>query len=117
MIAKYFFTLGLTLVIEIAVARLFFNEKFIIPAVILMNLVSHPFFNLTLYILSNYFGWRIDWITILYFEIGIVVLEALLLIFAGFARKKSVALSFCANAASFSIGYILIVTKAFYPYL
>jgi hypothetical protein len=117
MLTKYFFTLGLTLLIEIAIARAFFNEKFIIPAVVLMNLVSHPVFNLTLYILTNYYGWHIGWITIVYFEIGIVVLEALLLIFAGFSRKRSMTLSFCANAASFSIGYVLIVSKVFYPYL
>ncbi len=117
MIVKYFFALALTIIIEVAVARLFFYEKSIVLAVILMNLITHPAFNLALYILSNYFGWQIGWVTIIYFEIAIVIIEALLLIFAGFGKKKSFKLSFFANAASFSIGYILTVTKVFYPYL
>lgn len=117
MIADYLLALGLTLAIEIAVAKVFFSEKYIIKAVILMNLVSHPVFNLALYFLSAYLGWRIGWLVLIYFEIGIVILEALLLLYAGFGRKKSVALSLCANTASFSIGFILTVMNILHPYL
>lgn len=117
MITNYFIGLILTLAIEILIARLFFYEKFITTAVIMINLISHPLFNFSLFILKFNFEWQISWSQILVFEIIIFLIEALLLYFANFDKTKAFKLSFFANSASFLIGYILVKLKFIFLYL
>ena len=117
MLTNYLVSLILTIIVEVAIARIFFYEKFIIAVVILMNLISHPVFNFSLFILKYNFGWQITWLQIIFFEIVIFLFEAFILYFVGFRRPKALMLSFCANGASFLVGYMLIELKLIFLYL
>lgn len=113
MIINYIIGFIATITTEAIVAKKFFDEKYIVTVIILMNLISHPILNTSLFILKYNMGWQINWLQIMFFEVCVILLEILLLIFVGINKLKSIKLSIYCNTASLLVGYVMLKLKLF----
>jgi hypothetical protein len=94
----------LTQIIEVVIAKIFFKQRYIIPAVICLNFITHPLLHIILLSISQIWG-NYFWPSVLVLELCVVIAEALLLKFASFDKPWQIAISI--NTASFLIGLIM----------
>lgn len=98
----------LTLLIEISVALIFgYRNKFVLLSIILVNLITNPLLNYILWLNNSVGFFYITVINLILFEIAVVIVEWLLLVFALRKNYKSLLLlSFTMNFVSFIMGLV-----------
>jgi membrane-bound ClpP family serine protease len=111
MIGRYLVSLGLTLIIEGAVAYLLgFRKNHFFLALALINVITNPILNYLLLVLG-FLGIEVTLIRVFLLEIAVVIAEWRLLVYAfGSPSRRFLILSILANAASFLAGVLIFWT-------
>lgn len=107
-LVNYFVALFLTLIIELIIIFLFgYRKKEYFIAVIFINLITHPLINYFLWANSSLNIIAADFISIIWLEILVVIIESVLLFYS--IKQKYfnlLKLSLCMNMASFIFGLL-----------
>lgn len=99
---------ALTLLIEIALAAVFFGGKRNLYAVFLCNLLTNPALNVIITVAVSLLGQFIYWPAVILLEILVFIAEAYVLrLLAMPTAKKAIAMSAVLNSASFIAGLII----------
>lgn len=110
LISKLALYLGLTIIIELAIALLFgYRDRLILFSIVLINIITNPAINFLLYwndieqLISN------RWLLIGILEVLVIFIEAGLLTYAlRNSFKEMLKLSLLLNAGSFGFGIIIL---------
>lgn len=105
----YLWALGWTLIIECSIAIAWPRRNLrLLTAVVLVNLVTHPLFGLSLY-LARSAGWTVTTPMILVAEFVIALSEGAMLSFAlpARSRREMFLLALSMNAASYLASFVL----------
>lgn len=106
----YLMALGLTMAVELPVAWLLgLRTISAVLAIVMVNLVTHPLLHLILLVLLTVQGWAAAPLyVILVLECAVTAAEWGLLAYALGQPKKMLLISVAANAASYTIGVLLL---------
>lgn len=106
---QFLLALALTIIIEISLSQILGvrNKKDIIN-IILVNLITNPIVNVTIFILNILYGLK-------YFYVGLIITELITVLFEGYVYKKCLSykkincylLSIILNATSFMLGFLI----------
>lgn len=109
LLKSFFLPLFLTIIIELAVAKLLgYRKKIIIISIVLINVVTNLALNLIIFT-DLYFSWHlVNWTVVILLEIIIVSVEWRMLVYAtNQPSRQLLVLSLTMNATSFACGIIL----------